>query len=130
MSVYIVDDDKINGIIAWLCLPRSEDLAYIVTYAGYKLPERVERERLAKEMYALNVQAFNLRYDEHYDNDFTYVSAMPTTTITAWKYLGEWLYQCDGQNTNDSPLFVLLHRLHYAMSLHIIYRQIEDGKLK
>ncbi len=51
-------------------------------------------QRLAQEMYALNVAAVNQRYNEQQEAPKIVYSPYPyTSRIAAWKALGCWLYQ-------------------------------------
>ena len=115
MSAFIVDPETINWIVNWL-----ENEINVKKYAsiigkhlkeiGYD-PEATDfSEKLATDMYFLNVEAVSQRYDDKTADDMKpeYSKFRPyeyRSAIQTFKSLKCWLYQCGEGNINETPLY-------------------------
>ena len=128
MSAYVVEDETINRIVAWLECDKigSEHVAtHILTAHGYTCDE--EFERLAHEMFQLNVDAVNQRYgpgeaEKFRPLDFQYAVKMPPTPIQALKALQCLLYQCSEGDVPESPLYQMLREIESTIARAIVSR--------
>ena len=111
MSAYIVEDKTIGRIVSRLVYevinnPSSNTLRQGLSKLGYDLTTDSFAEKLAKDMFALNVNAVRQRYNA---NDpapkFTYVESYPTSLIQTLKSLNCWVYQCTEGDVPKSSLY-------------------------
>ena len=140
MSAYVVEDDCINRIVTylinistgnggeWIIRPLEEN--------GFKIKrDTEEQERLAKEMFALNVQSVNERYGENQaegfrELNFQYKPGLKemafgisellyeVSFFQAMKSLACFLYQsCEG-NCNNYPLYLALRDVQNRLCIN------------
>jgi len=112
MSAYIVENETINRIIAYLSLEYAKGnyLKRILDMAGLDLPR--EFEKLGQTMLTLNTMAVNYRYDENREPPvFRLKRIVPPEPIQALKSLQCFLYQCsEGEQFENSKLFRILEK--------------------
>jgi len=105
MSAYVVDDDTINKIVAflqrqtWSSSFWNLNFLSILGKSGYDLRESPGCERLARAMFNLNYEAVNRQYGKSETTesrlpDFHYRQITPATPVRTYKALVCWLYQC------------------------------------
>ena len=126
MSAYMVEDDTINKVIAFLVSPTNRDYArYILNEAGYPLDTKEQQTRLAVRMFVLNKMGVESRYGrgqakEFRPLDFKYRATMPPTAIQAHKALSCFLYQCSEGNVPETKLFKALEHVKAAIANSIV----------
>jgi len=112
MSAYIVENETINRIIAYLSLEYAKGnyLKRILDMAGLDLPR--EFEKLGQTMLTLNTMAVNYRYNENREPPvFRLERIVPPDPIQALKSLQCFLYQCsEGEQFENSKLFRILEK--------------------
>lgn len=115
MSAYVVDDNTINKVVSYFNLKSMRSNAHIrllrlLREGGYDVNEDRDCERLARDMFTLNVAAVKARYPHHkgtpriYDFHF----ASNTNAVLTFKALTCWKYQCSEGNIPDSALYQLM----------------------
>ena len=111
MSAYIVDDKTINRIVNRLVhevisYPFSDALKDRLSELGYDLSTDASTEKLAKDMFALNVSAVRQRYGKvDHVLTFAYSRIDLTPLIQTLKSLNCWLYQCCEGDVPKSDLY-------------------------
>ena len=111
MSAFIVEDKIINRIVNILVYEtRRGDFSHTLqeglSKLGYDLTDHASAEKLAKDMFELNVNAVNQRYGEKEQTPkFTYIPGNFTSTIQAFKSLHCWIYQCTEGDVPNSNLY-------------------------
>ena len=129
MSAYVVDDSTINRIVSYFYTKSLGDRFYwpnrTIEEAGYNLEDKTDRERLANDMFALNVRAVNGRYGEGQAAefrplDFQYMAAIPPQTIGAYKALDCLLYQCSERDVPNSDLYKMLWEVKVRLACEIV----------
>lgn len=128
MSAYIVEDKTINRIVAWLEFDEagSQRIAkHTLQQHGYDLSRTEEAERLANEMFQLNINAVEQRYGvgeaaEFRPLDFKYRSSLPQPIMHTLKALHCWSYQCSEGDVPDTPLYQMFDEIEANMCRHII----------
>lgn len=95
MSAFIVGDDTINTVVSHLATMEKWKRGDI---KGYDLDNHEDVERLAKDMFSMNVDAVRGRYNNDLEGfrplDFECKSRRPQSDIRAYKALCCFLYQC------------------------------------
>ena len=126
MSAYIVEDETINKIVAFLLFKayhgNGEEWVYRpFLRLGYQLASALpdntleqEAERLAKDLFALNVAGVNARYgkdqaQEFRPLDFKYKSTLPPGQLQAIKSMQCLSYQCCEGDVPEQPLYKALN---------------------
>jgi len=133
MSAFVVADETINTVVSWLEMKASgaPDLYFggcsrILAEAGYQVEFSEHAERLADDMFALNVEAVNQRYGEGEAEqfrplDFEYRFSIPPSPVRTVKALDCWMYQCAEGNVPETPLFKLMDRVRNAIYRGIVH---------
>jgi hypothetical protein len=138
MSAYVVEDEVINGVIAFLAVGRDiEHIQGLVRdETGIDLAAFEGKQKLGEAMFALNCNAVEQRYGqgeakEFRDLDYQFCTQIPPTVLQAYKSLGCWLYQCsEGDVPGTSLLFATMQRVHDNMAHFIVGRLDAYGKAK
>ena len=111
MSAFIVQDKTINRVVNLLVQeirknPESSNLKENLSKLGYDLSDNTFAEKLAEDMFALNVSAVRQRYSEKEEApEFTYVEGHSASPIQTFKSLSCWLYQCTEGDVPASGLY-------------------------
>ncbi len=112
MSAFVVDDRTINRAVAYLAKQKGI-VARALGAAGYNLSFDEHRERLARDMFDLNVNSIEQRYGDgeakgFRNLDFKYKAAQ-VSAVQGLKSLNCWSYQaCEGDIPETSVLFKAL----------------------
>lgn len=133
MSAYIVEDETINKVLAFL---RNEgarngsELLYgsagrALAEVGCDIENGNALDRLGQDMFDLNVYAVEERYGkgeakEFRPLDFKPRGLMPPTLMQALKALQCWLYQCSESDADARPLYRAMHKLETTIARAII----------
>ena len=130
MSAYVVDDETINRILAWLRTteggPKYSHVPYQLKTAGFDLANPDSVCGLGVEMHRLNIYAVDARYgDGTCAGDgvgaFDFNDHYPAPSIfQALKSLRCLLYQCSEGDVPDRQLFKLLDAVSAEMALSIV----------
>lgn len=149
MSAFVVEDKTINRIVDWLRLDAmGSRKATAHALNGYNLDIDGDAERLAHDMFNLNVAAVNQRYgpneaEKFRPLDFKYADGGPTGTFR-WgdsaianacrtlKALHCWQYQCCEGDVPETPLFKMFTEVESAIANWIVgtmpeYEQTDWG---
>lgn len=111
MSAYIVENKTINRIVNRLVCevrnyPFSGNLPQKLSELGYDLTSEQFAEKLANDMFALNVNAVKQRYEKVGSiPKFVYFPDSPESLIQTFKSLSCWLYQCCEGDVPKSSLY-------------------------
>jgi len=111
MSAFIVEDKTINRIVNMLVHeinhnPESYNLKEKLSELGYNLSDNSFAEKLAKDMFDLNVSAVRQRYSEREEAPkFTYSQSSPISFMQTFKSLSCWVYQCTEGDVPKSNLY-------------------------
>jgi hypothetical protein len=128
MSAFLVEDDSINGIIAWLgSIADTNDRGYIFSPLR-ALGFNGRSESLGRAMFELNRKSLIERYGE----DIEEANAVYTFKIVPAGYLGSsvqvykslqcFLYQsCEG-SCDQNPLCLALHAISAYLAHYIVQR--------
>jgi len=125
MSAYVVEDETINGVVAWLVADAQGSGQVAVDVLRSHGYGQENFERLARAMFQLNVEAVRQRYDEdepmlQHPQEFNYVSMMPPTDAQALKSLKCWLYQCSEGHVPESALYRMFREVERAIAVEIV----------
>jgi len=131
MSAFVVSDSTINAAVSWISFTdRDRSFSHLTSYllpeAGYDIKNDPEAlPRLASEMFALNVDAVNARYqggaEQFRTLDFTYqLDLSARGAVGALKLLQCWHYQCSEGDVPETPLYQLMGRVIGAIALGIV----------
>ena len=128
MSAFMVSDSTINAAVTWISLKdRDHNFSHISSHmlpeAGYDVKD--DPARLAAEMFALNVEAVNARYqggaEQFRPLDFQYqIDLSARGAIGALKLLQCWHYQCSEGGVPETKLYQLMDRVIGAIALGIV----------
>jgi hypothetical protein len=127
MSAYVVDDSTINKIVSFLnAKAMGYDGRHRYKIEGYDLSKEDDCERLANDMFALNVAGVNARYGEgeaakFRPLNFIYRFQIPQPVIPTLVALECFLYQCAEGDIVNHPLYLALRRLESAMCQAIVH---------
>jgi len=124
MSAYVVDDRVINKVVAWLGCKALGSGYNSYPVAGYNLTIRTECQRLAEDMFGLNVKAVNARYGEGEAErfrppDFEYVPRVPGNRFSVIRALENWHYQCAEGDVPETALYKAMGAV-----LRALYRRV------
>ena len=113
MSAFLVEDVTINTVVNWLDLelPNNYYLREELEKVGYMV---YEIERLAKDMFQLNIEALNQRYGSSKcfrNYPFTYKLSLSKSEIQVLKSLQCWLYQCSEGTVVNTKLYRLFDEI-------------------
>ena len=128
MSAFMVSDSTINAAVTWISLKaRDHNFGHISSHmlpeAGYDVKD--DPARLASEMFALNVEAVNARYqggaEQFRPLDFQHeLDYSARDAVHALKLLRCWHYQCSAGDAPERPLYQLMDRVIGAIALGIV----------
>ncbi len=131
MSAYVVRDETINRIVDWLWRD-AVGFRNAATYTldGYNMDVDGTAERLANDMFALNVAGVNARYGPNEAQkfrplDFQYSAVKQgdsaiANACRALKSLHCWQYQCSEGDVPETPLFKMFEQVDLAICHWII----------
>jgi hypothetical protein len=129
MSAFIVEDKTINKIVTWLAYGRDNSWSRrIVEELGYDLDKPLSREKLAKDMFALNCKAVDARYGKNEAEKFRPLNFRfhiedSGGTIPVLKAINCWHYQCsEGDEVPEHPLYKTMERLANSLAQQIVSR--------
>ena len=130
MSAYVVEDETINLIVAylegnearsWLSDTKSKQKILTETYE--------QRQELAERMFAMNVRAVKARYaDDKTEYGFTFRDELPPPSIQAYKSLQCFIYQCSEGDVPNDPLYIGLEAIGAGLANLIVSRLPEYDK--
>lgn len=130
MSAYVVDDLTINKVISWLYMESDHSVTRglcrrTLQKAGYDLVDSEDTERLANDLFSLNVRAVEEKYGEGSARefrslDFKYCFAMPQDATRTVKALHCLLYQCSEGNVPEDPLYQVLQKIQQQICRGIV----------
>ena len=130
MSAYVVEDETINLIVAylegnearsWLSDTKSKQKILTETYE--------QRQELAERMFAMNVRAVKARYaDDKTEYGFTFWDELPPPRIQAYKSLQCFIYQCSEGDVPNDPLYIGLEAICAGLANLIVSRLPEYDK--
>lgn len=135
MSAFVVKDKTINRVVTFLSMGRDLDwIRRLLASNGYDLETDTGKKKLADDMFSLNVKGVDARYGEGEANhfrplNFAYRLEPHFSTITAYKSLGCWLYQCqEGDIAEESALYKLMSQVKGLIAEHIVSGLAEYDK--
>lgn len=130
MSAYIVDSETINNIVGLLAHHHDQRhiwVIYPLRNIGYDLSKPGHLKRLAEEMFTLNCQSVDERYeegaaDEMGGDSFPYEESkgMPPTMIQQVKSLSCYLYQSCESECDKTALYQALNKIKGILACHIV----------
>ena len=131
MSAYMVQDKTINDAIAFLSKFTNNDkwIPRPIEKLGYDLTKREDRERLAKDLFVLNVDGVEARYGkgqakEFRPLDFKFVdrasSANRLNIYQCIKSLRCLMYQCSEGNVPERDLYRAIEEVISALQGHLV----------
>jgi len=132
MSAYVVEDKTINKIVDWLLLDwMGSRQAAKHALNGYNLDIDGDAERLANDMFRLNVSAVNQRYgpgeaakfrplDFQYSSVVWWGDSAIANACRALKSLHCWQYQCSEGNVPETPLFKMFEEVESAIARWLV----------
>lgn len=127
MSAFVVDDSTINKVVSFLnAKAMGYDGRHRYKVGGYDLREDEYCEKLAHDMFALNIAGVNAKYGEgtaaqFRPLDFVYRFQIPQPVIPTLVALECFLYQCAEGDTVNHPLYLALRQLENAMYRAIVH---------
>ena len=132
MSAFVVSDSTINAAITWLDTVSGKNAfshisAHMLPEAGYEVRKEIDAyERLATDMFQLNVDAVNQRYSggaaEFRPLNFKYSKDYSAhNAVRALKLLECWQYQCSEGDVPERPLYQLMGRIIGKIALGIVH---------
>ena len=132
MSAFVVGDETINRVVDWLWRD-SVGSRKATTYAldGYDLNVDGAAERLANDMFNLNVAGVNARYgpneaekfrplDFQFSPSVKWGDSAVANACRALKALHCWQYQCSEGDIPETPLFKMFDEVDSAICHWII----------
>jgi len=126
MSAFVVSDSTINAAVSWIDDQRGS-FSFIsgTLLPGYDIKHDPEAlGRLAADMFALNVDAVNARYNGGADPplDFKYAKDYSApNAVRAFKLLECWRYQCSEGDVPETPLYQLMDRIIGEIACEIVH---------
>jgi len=136
MSAFVVEDKTINEIVSYLSRARNiEWIQRVIKAQGYDLETRDGQEKLANQMFLLNVKGVDARYGDNQAQEFRTLDfkcslTLHFTRMSAYKALGCWLYQCaEGDNPEESALYKLMDQVKAHIAEDIVRSLPEYDKL-
>jgi hypothetical protein len=116
MSAFMVEDRTINDSVAFLKSLTNTQSWILTPFVGlgYELKNMTDRERLAKDLFQLNIYGVNARYGDNQAQEFRPLnfhfkdkvsSAKRFNIIQCIKSLHCLIYQCSEGNVPESCLF-------------------------
>jgi len=142
MSAFIVSDKTINSIVNWLRYDKDYPghgnsygyAAKAIEKLGFNLSHRESAEMLCHELYNLNYQAVNVRYEEnnqHLATAFEFIPHGAPLRIQVYKSLSCLLYQCcEGDIPETSQLYKTLREVKHIIAENIVCDLSEYDKAK
>lgn len=137
MSAFIVNDDTINGLLAYIAADAADSRSYkrapqVLQEAGFRL-DRKGLAGLASELHRLNVYGVDARYGEGQGREMTgrpfkYRQVANPGPVQAVKSLQCLIYQCAEGDVPERPLFKVLEQLERAILATIVERLPEYSK--
>lgn len=127
MSAYIVSDETINKVVSYLyCKKDSHFWPANEIKESYNLKTRQDFERLAQDMFNLNIEAVEQRYGKGQAKEFRPLNfqfrlTANGTSIHVLKALRCWLYQCsEGDCPEVSFLYKMMNEFSHLLALDIV----------
>ena len=126
MSSFVVKNETIAEIVSYLSTQKNSPYNVVdrlLTRAGYNLENKTGREKLARDIQALNVRAVMERYsDERKEwHPFYYIETVPPSNIQAYRFLDQLLYQLAEGTVPQTDLYTLLDDIRGSIGREIIY---------
>ena len=133
MSAFIVEDKTICAVVNFFA--HHKDLQFLrkrLKEDGYDLEaeDRSGMIKLAQDMHDLNCRAVNVRYDEKpadewHPQPFMFKLVDGYSMIDIIKGLSCWLFQCNEEDVDKDPLYVLLNDIVGDLSYFVVTRMPE-----
>lgn len=126
MSAFIVSDETINKVASWLYCKQNESYWPAKGIKEiYGLVDRQGFEKLAKDMFKLNVRAVDERYGEGEAKTFRKLNFKfrlipPGDAISVYKALQCWLYQCSEGSVPERQLYKRMEKFGHLMAEDIV----------
>lgn len=115
MSAWVVEDDTVNLIVAWM---RANDSCW-VRELGYDVKDNPGE--LAKDMFTMNVDAVKDRYpDDRYTYTFKYRDVPLLSDVAVYKAIRCYLYQCNEGNISSRNLYLAIERCASSLAHRIV----------
>jgi hypothetical protein len=132
MSCFVVRDEVITSFVTYLHQSVT-DRFHNGNYAArtferdtnYILLNEEHCKRLARDMHALNVEAYNQRYGSSEELPSLKFEFVVTSDLLAFKNLGCLLYQCAEGNVPDTDLYKALRKLEGVLAKAIVIQMPE-----
>lgn len=119
MSAYIVEPKTINRVVSFCILDR--DLCeWIKIYGKYDLDTKQGQNKFANDLYQMNIEAVNQRYDEKNPQELIVFQFVPVNQFQALKSMQCLQYQCDEGDIPNTELYKLLTQIIYMLEDKII----------
>ena len=126
MSIYVVRPEVVDKVVTKLhydCAHKQQSWQRF-DELGYALDNMPDCDKLAQDMYDMNVRAVKARYPQDTD-DYPYtpmIGGLPPVLLKAYQALDEYLRQCDGAK---DPLYGVLSKT-LDIWAHRLVRTIPD----
>lgn len=131
MSAFMVEDRTINDPVAFLKDFTRDDNWILKPLAklGYDLAKREDRERLAKDLFVLNIDGVNARYGENQAQefrplDFTFVDGVSSpkrlNIVQCVKSLRCLIYQCSEGDVPQRDLYKAMEQVLCKLEAHVV----------
>lgn len=131
MSAFVVQDKTINDSIAFLKSTIDNDnwILNPLSKLGYDLSNRTDRERLAKDLFKLNIDGVNERYGDNQAQqfrplDFKFVDGISSTKrmniYQCIKSLRCLIYQCSEGTVPERDLFKAIEEVVGRLAMHVV----------
>ena len=122
MSAYVVEDKTINKIVAFLAM--NQDIKYALRNEGIELNGQESQEKLGQELFEMNWEAVNQRYEEDPAwcrlKDYKYSFELPGSDIQSYKSLRCLIYQCSEGNIDETDLYKKMDRILNTLAHQIV----------
>ena len=136
MSCFIVTDETIDKILRGLERASCQKYDYppapraLRDMGEYGALMSDELTAFGRELLALNVRAFNARYEGRHQEDipdepYTFTPGMPPTPIVLYKALQCFLYQCSEGDVPQDAIYQELSEWRETIADHIVTRSKE-----
>lgn len=130
MSAFIVEPQSVCRIVKWLNeepdRPALESnpkpcLENYDTLFEFHMARAKWRDKLARDLHAMNLRAVNARYSESNPPELVkYTEPSCATSIQVYKTMRCFLYQCSEGDCPELPLYKSLEAVTYRMAAEIV----------
>lgn len=126
MSAFIVEDKTINKVVTKIAYDRDgEWQKRQFKEKGYDLDTVEGKNKLGWDMFALNIRAVNMRYEDGHAEDFRplnykFMLEGNFPKVSVLKSLKCWLYQCSEGDCDKSDLYKMMDNLANSWAYDIV----------